>query len=69
MTLKRPIKGILRKDLRILVSGFWRIPVLKIGEMSHGLACFGAMELVSHTCIPIYICSWLRENYTSVWSL
>ena len=40
--------GILRKDLRIQVNGFWMILVLEIGEIRHSLVCFGVMELVSH---------------------
>ena len=48
VTSRRPMKGILRKDLGILVNGFWIMLVLEIGEMRDGLACFGVMELVSH---------------------
>ena len=49
VTLRKPMKGISRKDLKILVNGFWMIIVLEIGEMGHSLACFGVMELVSYT--------------------
>ena len=48
MTLKRPMTGILEKDLRILVNGYWMILAFNIGEMRGKLACFGVMELVSH---------------------
>ena len=48
------MKGISRKDLRILVNGFWMILVLEIGEMRHSLACFGVMEPVSHSYMHTY---------------
>ena len=49
------MKGISRKDLRVLVNGFWMTLGLEIGGIEHNLACFGVMGLVSHnyilTCI------------------
>ena len=66
--------GTLRNDLRILANGFWTILDLEIGGMKHSLACFGVMELVSHSYILVYVSvyinvfirSWLRKNCLSV---
>ena len=62
VTLKRLMKDILRKDLGILVNGFWMILVLGIGEMGHSLACFGVTELVSYytyNCMHLGILTYL----------
>ena len=60
MILRRSTTDILRKDLRILVNGFWVTLVLKIGEMRQSLACFGVMELVSHSYIPVYVSHFIN---------
>ena len=51
------MKGVSRQDLRILVNGFWMIPVLEIGEMRRDLAYFGVMGRVSQIILfSIVLC-------------